>query len=229
MPPTHTQAPCTRAGSLCFDSLEGEEATSPQALAITTQELPALPPSHPTLQCCLSPSFLPVEQSTATPQGLTEEVPLRMLPRATLCRWISTRLSMSSSSSSCKERDKPPAWGAAGHSTQAVSSAAPRGSHQLCVEAGDRLAPVPQRAAVPHKVLRAQVNHRLGVVCTRDGSTVQEWQSQGLPQPPPSALKAHHSLGRSSRPPTPCHVSTPKPLHPCSAHPQASPPAADSS
>lgn len=30
-----------------------------------------------------------------------------MLPRATRCRWISTRLSMSSSSSSCRDRDKP--------------------------------------------------------------------------------------------------------------------------
>lgn len=38
-----------------------------------------------------------------------------MLLRATLWRWISTKLSMSSSSSSCKERDKPPVWAAAGH------------------------------------------------------------------------------------------------------------------
>lgn len=38
-----------------------------------------------------------------------------MLLRATLWRWISTKLSMSSSSSSYKEKDKSPVWAAAGH------------------------------------------------------------------------------------------------------------------
>lgn len=116
MPPTHTQLP-VRELRLHFASLLGEEAPTHKALIPSLQELPTLPSSHPTRWHCLSPSLVPaVEQSTAMPWGLTEEVPLRMLPRATRCRWISTRLSMSSSSSSCKGRDKLTVWGAGGHS-----------------------------------------------------------------------------------------------------------------
>lgn len=112
MPPTHTWAPWNRAESLHFDSLQGEEAPTHKALTPSLQEL--LPPNPSALPFSITSPCSGAEHSHAT--ELTEEVPLRMLPRATRCRWISTRLSMSSSSSSCKDRDKLPGWGVVGHS-----------------------------------------------------------------------------------------------------------------
>lgn len=165
-------AACPQAGSLeeswvsAFPLPSREGSPMPQALAHALQELPTLSPSLP-------PNLFFLQQSRARPRCEDS-------PRRCHCACCSGPPSGDGSPPNYRcPPPPPPARRETSHpcgqrqgmsgSRQAAGSMARPGSHQLRVEARDRLAPVPQRTAIPHVVLRAQVDHRLGIVCTGDG------------------------------------------------------------